>query len=153
MERTRSGVTTDQLFVCYDERVLGAGLSKQRFSHWIVDTITTAYLLAGSPVLGSVVAHSTRGAAASWALLRRVPLADICAAASWASSCIFARHYRVNVAPPSAVGSAVLGVSSPYGDCARTSLPHRRPLRLGPALPGPVPLECCNIVKHNTQRM
>jgi hypothetical protein len=116
--------TTDQLFVCYGERVMGAELSKQRLSHWIVDTITTAYRLAGRPVLGSVVPHSTRGVAASWALLRGVPLADICAAASWASSCTFARYYWVNVAPPTAVGSAVLGAASPSGDYAWTPLPH-----------------------------
>ena len=95
VERTRSVRTTDQLFVCYGERVLGAGLSKQKLSHWIMDTITTAYSLAGMPVLGSVVAHSTRGVAASWALLRGGPLTDICAAAGWASYCNFNRYYRV----------------------------------------------------------
>jgi hypothetical protein len=86
VERTWSVRTTDQLFVCYGEQML---------SHWIVDMITTAYRLAGMPVLGSVVAHSTRDVAASWALLRGVPLADICAAASWASYCNFNRYYRV----------------------------------------------------------
>eukprot|EP00063_Salmo_salar_P059803 XP_014034638.1 PREDICTED: zinc finger protein 226-like [Salmo salar] len=54
---------------------------------------TTDHLCLLWPVLGSVVAQSTRGVAVSWALLRGVPLADIVAAASWASSCTFARYY------------------------------------------------------------
>ena len=70
VEQTQSMRTTDELFVCYGERAMGAGLSKQRLPHWIVDTITTAYRLAGRTVLGSVVAHSTRGVAESWAQLR-----------------------------------------------------------------------------------
>jgi hypothetical protein len=70
------------------------------------------------------MAHSTRGVTASWAPLRGVPLDEIGAAASWASSCTFSRYYRVNVAPPSAVGSTVLGVAAPSGDCVGTPLPH-----------------------------
>jgi hypothetical protein len=104
VERTQS-VRTDQLFVCYDERVLGAVLSNRKLSHWIEETITTAYRLAG--ICGGT--FNTR----CWCVLgstARSALADICAAASWASSWTFARYYRVNVAPPSAVGSVVLGV-------------------------------------------
>lgn len=110
--RTRAFRKSDQLFVCYGERVLGQRLSKQRLSHWIVDTITTAYQLAGRPLSSAIVAHSTRGVAASWALLRGVPLADVCAAASWASPSTFARFYQVNVAPSNEVERAVLGVAS-----------------------------------------
>ncbi|TKS80442.1 hypothetical protein D9C73_013325 [Collichthys lucidus] len=47
-----------------------------------------------------------------WAALKGVPLNDICAAAAWASSCTFARFYRVNVAIPHPVAAAVLSVPS-----------------------------------------
>jgi hypothetical protein len=107
------------LFVCYGERVLGAGLSKQILSLWIVDMIMTAYRLAGKPVLGSVVAHSTRGVAASWALLRYIT--DMCRGQL---GFLLHLYYWINVAPPSAVGSAVLGVTSYSGDCAGTTLAH-----------------------------
>lgn len=110
--RTQAFRKSDQLFVCYGERVLGQRLSKQRLSHWIVDTITTAYRLASRPLPSAVVAHSTRGVATSWALLRGVPLTDICASASWASPSTFARFYNVNVAPSNEVEQAVLGVAS-----------------------------------------
>ena len=112
VSRTQSLRRTDQLFVCYAERVMGSSVSKQRLSHWIVDTIHLAYSLAGRPQPVGVVAHSTRGTATSRALLRGVPLSEVCAAASWASSATFARFYNINVATPSAVVSAVLGSSS-----------------------------------------
>jgi hypothetical protein len=67
---------TDQLLVCYGESP-GSWAYQSRGSHWIVETITTAYRLAGIPVLGSVVARSTRGVATSRSLLRRVPLGEI----------------------------------------------------------------------------
>ena len=50
---------------------------RNRLLHWIVKTITTAYQLAGRPLLSAVVAHSTRGVATS--LLGRVPLDEMCA--------------------------------------------------------------------------
>ena len=112
VSRTQSLRRTDQLFVCHAERVRGSSLSKQRLSHWIVDTIHLAYSLAGRPQPVGVVAHSTRGTATSRALLRGVPLSEVCAAASWASSATFARFYSINVATPSALVSAVLGSSS-----------------------------------------
>jgi hypothetical protein len=119
VERTWSVRTTDQLFV-YGESPTPRTPSKQRLSldhgndydsmppGWRASagicggTFNEVWLILGSTVRG-------------------VPLADICAAASWASFCIFARYYQVNVAPPSAVGSAVLGVASPSGDCAPES--------------------------------
>lgn len=102
---------TDALFICYGAYKKGCAVSKQRLSHWVVDAILKAY---GSKGLQppKVTCHSTRGMSTSWAALRGVPLSDICAAASWASSCTFARHYRVNVAAPHPVASVVLSASS-----------------------------------------
>ena len=88
-------------------------LSKQRLYNWIVDTISMAYSLVGLQV-PSVKCHSTRSVSTSWAALRGVPLNDICAAAALASSCTFARFYRVNVAAPHPVATAVLSASSAH---------------------------------------
>ena len=89
-----------QLFVCYGARQLGHPVSKQRVSHWLVDTIAQAYAGRGLPKLmpgggatrpSGLVAHSTRSMATSWAALKGVSLADICTAASWSTPCTFAR--------------------------------------------------------------
>ena len=113
VSRTQSVRQTDQLFVCYGARALGQGLSRQRLSHWVVDAISTTYGLAGRPLPGPVVAHSTRGVATSWARLRGVPLADLCTSATWASPSTFARFYQVNVVSPGVVEEAVLGTAAP----------------------------------------
>ena len=72
---------------------------------------TMAYKAKGVQPLGGIRAHSTRGLAASWALFRRVPLQDICSAASWASPHTFERYYRLDVTRTS-VAHSVLGVGS-----------------------------------------
>ena len=97
-----------QLFVCFGGQKVGHPVTKQRLSHWIVDTIVEAYSAQGVPVPGHVVAHSTRGVATSWAALKGVPLTDICAAATWSTTCTFSRFYRINVAAPAPLSSAVL---------------------------------------------
>ena len=96
-----------QLFVCYGARQLGHLVSKQRVSHWLVDTIAQAYAESGFPVPEGLVAHSTRSMATSWAALKGVAFGEICAAASWSTPCTFARFYRVNVTSD-AVGATVL---------------------------------------------
>ncbi|KAI2653272.1 LL-diaminopimelate aminotransferase [Labeo rohita] len=40
---------SDQLFVCYGGQQKGKAVSKQRLSHWLVDTICTAYQARGLP--------------------------------------------------------------------------------------------------------
>ncbi|KAK0154463.1 Phosphoacetylglucosamine mutase [Merluccius polli] len=97
-----------QLFVCYGARQLGHPVSKQRVSHWLVDTIAQAYAGRGFPVPEGLVAHSTRSMATSWAALKGVALADICAAASWSTPCTFARFYRINVTSTTVLFSKVL---------------------------------------------
>lgn len=99
---------SDQLFVCLSGPNAGSALSKQRLSHWIVDTIGYAYKANNHPVPSGIRCHSTRGVSASWAAMRGVPLGDICAAASWASSGTFSRFYRVNVATPHPLGVVLL---------------------------------------------
>ena len=100
---------SDSLFVCYGGQRKGQALSKQRLSKWIVLVIEEAYRSRGLSLPVSVRGHSTRSVSTSWAALRGVPLSEICAAATWAAPCTFARYYSVNVAATNAVASAVLG--------------------------------------------
>ena len=99
---------SDGLFVCYGGPRKGQALSRQRLSKWVVEVIEEAYKSRGLPLPLKIRGHSTRSVSTSWAALRGVPLGDICAAASWASACTFARFYRVNVAAHHAVAAAVI---------------------------------------------
>lgn len=74
---------------------------------WIIDIITHVHRLGVNHVL-PVKCHLTRSVYNSWAALKGVPLNDIYAAATWASSCTFARIYRVIVAAPLPVAAAVV---------------------------------------------
>nr|XP_055049505.1 uncharacterized protein LOC129434990 [Misgurnus anguillicaudatus] len=108
VDRTQSFRTSDQLFVCYGGQQKGKAVTKQRMSHWIVDTIALAYNLQGIPCPFNLRAHSTRSVASSWALARGSSLTDICRAAGWATPNTFIRFYNVRIEP---VSSRVL--SSP----------------------------------------
>ncbi|XP_072557580.1 uncharacterized protein, partial [Paramormyrops kingsleyae] len=108
VDRTKGFRLTDQLFVCHGAGQRGKALSKQRLSRWVVNTIKQAYQLSGLPSPVATVAHSTRGIAASWVLLKGVPLQDICQAACWSSPLTFARFYDLNVVSPLSFGNAVL---------------------------------------------
>lgn len=103
---------SEQLFVCYSGPNKGSALSKQRLSHWVVDVLIHAHVLANRPLPPGVRCHSTRSISTSWAALRGVPLETICAAASWSSPSTFCRFYRVNVAAPTALGVVLRPESS-----------------------------------------
>ena len=117
-----------QLFVCYGGARLGRPLSKQRLSHWIVDAISAAYEDRGLPTPGRLVAHSTRGMVTSWAALKGVPMAEVCAAASWSVPCTFARFYRLNVASPLSMGTTVLYAAGQRGGVGTESPVPRDPV-------------------------
>uniref|UniRef100_A0AAV2IU46 ribonuclease H n=1 Tax=Knipowitschia caucasica TaxID=637954 RepID=A0AAV2IU46_KNICA len=90
----RSG---DQLFVCLGPKNRGAPLSAQRLAHWVATAVRRAYQAQGlAPPVG-FRSHSTRGMAASTALLRGASVEDVCRAASWASSSSFVRSYLSDV--------------------------------------------------------
>ena len=76
--RTSSIRQTYQLFVCFGESVRGQAVSKQRLARWVVRAIELAYSSAGLAPPTGVVAHSTRGMAASWALFRGASLEEVC---------------------------------------------------------------------------
>ncbi|KAL0162260.1 hypothetical protein M9458_041656, partial [Cirrhinus mrigala] len=69
----------------------------QTLSRWIVDAISLAYESSDLPSPLGVKAHSTRGMAASKALLAAVPMQDICNAAGWSTPLTFARFYNLDV--------------------------------------------------------
>lgn len=74
----------------------------------MVDTIAEVYRKTDRTMPASVGCHSTWAVANSRAALRGVPLSEICAAATWASPCMFTRFYRIDVAPISLISFAVL---------------------------------------------
>ncbi|KAK2823508.1 hypothetical protein Q7C36_020108 [Tachysurus vachellii] len=109
--RTAGFRTCDQLFVSWATPHTGKPLSRQRLSHWIVEAISVAYGCRGLQPPAGLRAHSTRGMATSWALLRGVSVLDICSAASWATPHTFVRFYRLDVSGPS-LAHAVLGAGT-----------------------------------------
>ncbi len=68
-----------------------------RLSRWIIDVITLAYSSLGQQCPMGVKAHSTRGIASSWVWFSGVSIAEICAAAGWASPSTFSRFYNLEV--------------------------------------------------------
>lgn len=89
---------TNQLFVCFGDSVRGQAVSKQRLARWVVRLIELAYHSMGRPPPKGVVAHSTRGMGASWALFKGASLEEVCVAAGWSSSLTFAKFYRLDLA-------------------------------------------------------
>ncbi|XP_032363907.1 uncharacterized protein LOC116677742 [Etheostoma spectabile] len=112
VSRTAVFRKADQLFVSWATPHKGKPLSRQRLSHWIVEAISLAYECKGLQAPRGLRAHSTRGMATSWALFRGVSVAEICAAASWATPHTFVRFYRLDVSGPS-LAQAVLEVTAP----------------------------------------
>ncbi len=113
----------------------GAALSKQRLAHWVTQVILHAYESAGKSAPSSIHCHSTRALATSWAAFKGVSLSEICAAATWTSSCTFSHFYRLNVTLLPAVCAAVLSAcpDASQGD-PRDCIGIRLPLVLS-ALP------------------
>lgn len=97
LDRTKQAATSHHLFLTYAPHRCGLPVSSQRFSRWISATIALCYRLEKAPLPDRVTAHSTRAMAASYAFLDNVSLADISAAATWASPTTFIRHYAVDV--------------------------------------------------------
>ncbi len=85
------------LFVHFDPAKAERPISKATLSRWMTEAIKLAYVTLGRE--NEVIRanpHSIRGVAASWAEFARVSPVEICRAATWSSSCSFARHYRLD---------------------------------------------------------
>lgn len=62
----------------------------------------------------NVRGYSTRSISTFWAALLGVPPSEICVVATWATPCTFAHFYRVNVAAPHRVATAVFQETLSY---------------------------------------
>jgi hypothetical protein len=102
-----------QLLLCYGNPKQGMPVSKQRVSTWLKELIVEVSEQAGT-IVGSVKAHDTRKMASSWAHAARVDPQRICEAATWRSSNMFARHYKLDVlhADRAEMGRRILELAS-----------------------------------------
>ncbi len=85
------------LFVHFDPDTAAHPISKATLSHWLSMAICDAYVILGKTEIIRANPHSVQGVATTWAEFARVPPEEICRAATWASSCTFARHYRLDL--------------------------------------------------------
>ena len=112
IDRTRSLRKDSQLFVSYKPGQSGGKVSKSTIARWIQDTISFSYTLMGRTIPStSIKAHSTRAVATSLADLKGVSPSDLCRAATWSSSMVFAKHYRLNMAADRSVSTRVISAA------------------------------------------
>ena len=90
----RSG--TNQLFVTFQPGRQGREASKTTIAGWLKSCVQEAYTRQKLP-LPAVRAHSTRKQSVSWADMGRISVQDICTHASWTSSSVFTRHYKLDL--------------------------------------------------------
>ena len=104
-----------QLLVCYGKHKLGQPVSRQRVSTWLKEVVTECYQLQGAQLPGVVRGHDTRKLATSWAHVAGLDPRQICEAATWQSSNMFARHYKLDLlsADRGELGRRVLSLATP----------------------------------------
>ena len=93
----RQQSNTRQLFLCYRSDLRKEPVSKQRISTWLKEVIKDAYAIKGLELPSNPKGHDVRKVATSWADMARVEPQLICEAATWSSSCTFARHYNLKL--------------------------------------------------------
>ena len=106
--------SSTQLFVAYGKLRKGKPVCKNTIAKWLTETVSHAYKHFDRPIPEGIKAHSTRSVSTSMAALNGVSISEICKAATWSSSYIFAKHYRLDVvsSQKSKFSSAVLGSHS-----------------------------------------
>ena len=92
LQRTSDSRLSDRLLLTYGGRTPGSALSTQRLAHWLVDGIRLCYTVQGKPA-PTLTAHSTRGTAASVAVLAGADWDTVRTQAGWSGDCSFLRHY------------------------------------------------------------
>ena len=106
LERTRAVRVSEQLLVSYRVQSPGRAITRERISHWLVDTVVEAYTRALLPV-PRLTAHSTRGLSTSVAALSGLSWDVVRRTASWKSDITFRQYYFRHVDLPS-VGDVFL---------------------------------------------
>ena len=109
LDRTKSVMKDNNLFISYAINHTGFKVSSQSISRWIRDTICFAYNKQGIQLPRSEVkAHSTRAVAASLANIQGASATDLCQAAMWSSSFVFAKFYRLVMVAANSISNRVL---------------------------------------------
>ena len=109
LEKTQSIRKDHQLLVSYQSGKQGFEVTKSTIAGWIKQTILFCYRQQGRSIpVSSVRAHSTRAIASSLADIHGVSPSDLCAAATWSSSCVFAKHYRLDMASSRSISNRIL---------------------------------------------
>ena len=112
LDKTKDIRKDPQLFVSYQAGKQGCKVTKATIARWVKQTILFAYRHLGRQIpVSSVKAHSTRAVAASLADVKGVSPADLCNAATWSSSMVFAKHYRLDMAALRSISSQVLSAA------------------------------------------
>ena len=92
LQRVSETRLSDRLLLTYGGRTPGSALSTQRLAHWLVDGIQLCYTIQGKPA-PTLTAHSTRGTAASVAVLSGAAWDTVRTHAGWSGDVSFLRHY------------------------------------------------------------
>lgn len=112
LDKTKNVRKDRQLLVSYQSGRQGHKVSKSTVARWIRQTIVFAYSQQGKELPPrSVRAHQTRAMSTSFADIRGVTPADLCSAATWSSSSVFARHYRLDVSAGNSISTQVLSAA------------------------------------------
>ena len=112
LEKTKKIRKDHQLLVSYQAGKQGFEVSKSTIAGWIKQTIVFCYRHHGRSIpVSSVKAHSTRAIASSLADIHGASPADLCAAATWSSSSVFAKHYRLDMATSRSISNRVLSAA------------------------------------------
>ena len=109
LDVTKTVRKDNNLFVSYATAHKGFKVSSQSISRWIKDTICFAYSKQNVNLpRSSIKAHSTRAVAASLADIQGVSAKDLCQAAMWSNSSVFAKFYKLDMVAASDMSSRIL---------------------------------------------
>jgi len=97
LDRTKAARNScSQLFLTYKKGAVRQA-SKDTIARWIVETVKTAYAMAGDEDIELARAHDTRSLSTSWALFQGVKLDEIMRAAFWSAETTFTTFYMRDV--------------------------------------------------------
>ena len=95
--KSRRATGATQLFLCYGGKARGHPVSIKRISQWLKEVIYECYALDNLPPPSGVKGHQVRKQAVSYADMAGVSPQVICDSATWGSSCVFAKHYSLDL--------------------------------------------------------
>ena len=109
LDRTKPFRKDNNLFCSYALGHQGFKVTSQSISRWVRDAICFAYQQQGIQIPRSEIkAHSTRAVAASLASIQGVSPRDLCKAAMWSDTSVFAKFYRLDMLAAKEMSNAIL---------------------------------------------